>query len=202
MLSFLPREPGDQMADIPGTTVSRAAQACATCRKQKRKCDKLLPACSRCASLQRTCDYAEAGAPAVPTAEDFAALQTKLVEIEARINNSSTMQSITPAPSNGNAETSEHFPENNANGNSWTSNYGALPAVRNNFPGGLFLDIDMYKFTGTIPPKPVVDIPVVSRYISKHCFSSCGANMHYLQAIPTNLSPGDGGDNYLSINNV
>lgn len=170
MLALLPRAPGDQMADISGITLSRAAQACATCRKQKRKCDKLLPACSRCASLQRTCDYAEAGAPAVPTAEDFAALQSKLVEIEARLNTSATLPSITPAASSGNAGTSEHSPENNANGLSWTGTYGAVPAVRNNFPGVLFLDVDMYKFAGTIPPKPIVDIPIVSKPISRHFF--------------------------------
>lgn len=39
---------------------------------------------------------------------------------------------------------------------------GALPTSRL-FPSSLFLDIDMYHFAKKTPPKPVVDVPMVSQ---------------------------------------
>ena len=38
-----------------------ARQACLTCRKQKRKCTRELPACELCRKSRRPCDY-QAGA--------------------------------------------------------------------------------------------------------------------------------------------
>lgn len=170
--------------------MSHATQACATCRKQKRKCDKLLPACSRCASLQRLCDYAVESVGAsgsvgsVPTAEDFAALQMKLVEIEARLNSSgggsaphSDQQqgfSTSARDSSVLAWSSGRSPETGMRGPStWSEIYGsdAPPAahvVSNKFPKSLFLDVDNYKYLAKIPPKPAADIPMVSdKYFAK-----------------------------------
>lgn len=173
-MGLQPKVRSDQLAAVPGTTVPLAAQACAPCRKQKRRCDKLLPACSRCASLQRACDYAEAaaGASAAPTAEDFAALQSKLVEIEARLlggggGGASNVQNPTPAERSSNAGSwSDPNPRDDAaRSSSWTSGRGGGgggSAVINRFPSVFFLDTDIYKFAGISPPKPIVDIPMVS----------------------------------------
>lgn len=171
--------PRDQLAGIAGiadttaAAVQLAAQACAACRKQKRRCDKLLPACSRCASLQRACDYADAIAAAgassssAPTAEDFAALQNKLAEIETRLLSGSgggggspaiARSHPTPATSSSAADAgtlAEPGSEDHRAG-------GAPPVVTNRFPSVFFLDTDIYKFAGIVPPRPVVDIPIVS----------------------------------------
>lgn len=156
MLSLLPR---DRLAESLATPTSTAVQACSTCRKQKRKCDKLLPSCSRCASLQRICDYADSGPAVVPTAEDFAALQRKLNDLEGRLNSriekqSSAMVNAYDASGIGN----------------WESNFGNhenTPAWTNRFPSVLFLDMDVYKYANTIPPKPEVDVPQVSDMVVK-----------------------------------
>jgi hypothetical protein len=65
---------------------SRAHQACGSCRKQKRKCDKALPACSLCMRLGRACNYSDApGAPSSASSEDFVELRHKVQELEARL---------------------------------------------------------------------------------------------------------------------
>lgn len=162
MLSLLRQE----NAPFPGTFGSQAQQACNTCRKQKRKCDKSLPSCSRCASLQRMCDYSDTAPPTTaPTAEDFASLQLKLAEIEARLNsqspnnNSTGVQSLTSPPQT--TSTSSYV--GGSEPNSWMEVDSARESfVKNKFPSILFLDIDMYRFGGKIPPKPTVDVPMVS----------------------------------------
>lgn len=68
----------------PEPVQPKAPQACVTCKKQKRKCDKVLPHCGLCSRMQRHCDYTEQ-TPA-PTAEDINALRMKLVELEAKVN--------------------------------------------------------------------------------------------------------------------
>lgn len=167
--------------------MSRAAQACTTCRKQKRKCDKALPACSRCASLQRTCDYSEAtgAAAASPTAEEFASLQRKLAEIEARLD--ATRATVHPHGSQHHAHAHplpgahdtpglssfagrpESSPDDVAmetatwsGGELRMNGYAERLFVENKFPSVLFLDSDVYNWAGVTIPKPTVDIPMVS----------------------------------------
>ena len=70
------------MQDIP--QVQKAHQACLTCRKQKRKCDKILPACTLCARMSRRCDYSSVAAP--PSSEEFTTLQYKVMELESKLN--------------------------------------------------------------------------------------------------------------------
>ncbi|KAK7743591.1 hypothetical protein SLS53_004126 [Cytospora paraplurivora] len=175
-LSLLPRDQEPRLSDA---SISRAAQACTTCRKQKRRCDKALPACSRCASLQKVCDYAEAaGTPTAPTAEAFASLQAKLAEIEARLDaTTAAVAHKSPAPSGVHGSSgsgtvvvgeSSSSPGDLAlegtagsSGGAWTGNSHAVrPLVRLNFPALLFLDSDVYKLRGLRMPKPNVDIPM------------------------------------------
>lgn len=154
MLGLFPRGDQDQLADNPGSTMSRAPQACVACRKQKRKCDKLVPSCSRCASLQRICDYAESRPGTVPTAEDVAVLQKKLNELEGRLNSRPEDQpSMTLSDSEAYMGVSESIPGDDLNTPTW----------KNKFPSVFFLDSDVYKYANTLPPKPEVDIPMVSQ---------------------------------------
>lgn len=179
MTGFPPPSPGGQLPNaLRGTTSTpRAAQACTSCRRQKRRCDKRLPACSRCASLQRTCDYAAEVTGGGPTAEDFAALQTRLAEIEARLVGGGSGDGSNPSAARGDAQglpTAGRMwgstPEDddarlsaamNANGLGQGPN-----VVTNRFPSVLFLDIETYKFSGRLPPRPAINIPVVSRGVT------------------------------------
>lgn len=147
---------------------SQAAQACTTCRKQKRKCDKTLPQCSRCTTLQRLCDYSEstpvdAISTPVPTAADFAALHNKLVEIEARLNvqPDRNLRPLSALDADAGSST-RPSPDSYDLGwpPSWTDDH---PVVRRTFPSVLFLDIDVYRNANITPQMPEVEIPAVSQ---------------------------------------
>lgn len=158
-------------------TGSRAAQACATCRKQKRRCDKTLPSCSRCSSLQRTCDYSDPASPAAaPSAEAFASLQTKLAEIEARLDSAranchpQTHINANGTPGSSTYVGSESSPESagvqqgpgagRPPGDMWVD--GRAPSEKTKFPAVMFLDSDVYKWAKISRPNPNIDIPMVS----------------------------------------
>jgi Fungal specific transcription factor domain/Fungal Zn(2)-Cys(6) binuclear cluster domain len=66
-----------------GSMSLRASQACIACRKQKRKCNKALPACSLCQRMVRPCDYSDS--TPTPNADDFALLRKKVTDLEARL---------------------------------------------------------------------------------------------------------------------
>ncbi|KAM0335376.1 hypothetical protein ACHAQA_000421 [Verticillium albo-atrum] len=125
----------------------RAPQACGTCKRQKRKCDKVLPSCGLCVRMRRHCDYTDA-VPA-PTPEDFAALQMKLVQLEARLNTNSSSSAASlggsPPPSLAPAFVQPDF--------SWQ------PPVPVQFPSSVFLDLSTWKRLRRAVPKPVVEIP-------------------------------------------
>lgn len=84
---------GPQGADTP---ISKAHQVCLACRKQKRRCDKSLPACSLCKRMDRPCyySYSLGGGNGKSTldsrhqpviAEDLQALKARLAELESRL---------------------------------------------------------------------------------------------------------------------
>ena len=168
-LALLPR---DQETAMYGSSGSRAAQACATCRKQKRRCDKILPSCSRCSSLQRTCDYSDPASPAAgPSAEAFASLQLKLAEIEARLDSArSKPQNQVAAHGTPGSSTyvgSEPSPQSAGAGAvrsggdiMWVDGRAAFEKTK--FPAVMFLDADVYKWAGISRPNPNIDIPMVS----------------------------------------
>ncbi|CZR55060.1 related to Zn(II)Cys6 transcriptional activator [Phialocephala subalpina] len=81
---------------LPEPQVPKAPQACMSCRKQKRKCSKTLPACALCDRMNRHCDYSDASPP--PTSEDFNALQMKVMELESRLNGGGGGMMSQPSP--------------------------------------------------------------------------------------------------------
>ncbi|KAJ0115829.1 hypothetical protein J7T55_003998 [Diaporthe amygdali] len=148
---------------------SRAVQACITCRKQKRRCDKILPACSRCASLHRACDYSDPASPgATPSAEAFASLQLKLAEIEARLDSARAMPQHNQINGTPGSSTyvgrSESSPDSaglgaaRSRGDLWVDGQAAFG--RTKFPAVMFLDSDIYKYCGISVPNPNTDIPM------------------------------------------
>ncbi|KAL2882956.1 hypothetical protein SGCOL_001646 [Colletotrichum sp. CLE4] len=157
-------------------TDAKAPLACGSCKRQKRKCDKARPACGLCTRMERRCDYAEP-APAAPTADDFAALQLKLIELEGRLNtagNGGTPASSssggggasggTPGPGHGPAST------NAASGGGMEETLSA-PSVFTpleplweqqasaQYPPDAFLDLSSTEWLNQSLPRPAIDIP-------------------------------------------
>lgn len=146
----------------------KAPQACLSCRKQKRKCNKALPACSLCERMGRVCDYSDAS-PA-PTSEDFSALRLRLLELERRLNESNGSNIV---------DNTTYLPTSSASivVSGTADSVGATPAtvyiqqdpayqnVQNRFPGIAFLDSEAFKYGQVVVPKPSLDIPVVSTFL-------------------------------------
>lgn len=122
----------------------KANQACVTCRKQKRKCNKTLPACALCTRMNRACDYSDS-APA-PTSEDFNSLRTRIIELEARLSGSEGMNPSTQYSASTVAGLAEQalgaqVAYNPPQEYQWQG-------VQNRFPAIAFLDGDSYKTGG------------------------------------------------------
>lgn len=124
-----------------------AHQACSTCKKNKRKCDKRLPACGLCVRTGRACEYDETPRPP-PSADEFAALQARITELETRLGSVcgsfTSVSSATPTPTFRSPKT-------------WTD--PTLSSTR--FPFAMFLDLDCYEWAGMKQPKPTATIPMV-----------------------------------------
>ncbi|KAH8813234.1 hypothetical protein F5884DRAFT_787818 [Xylogone sp. PMI_703] len=142
------------------SNVSRAQQACMTCRKQKRKCNKALPACSLCERMNRHCDYSEVTPP--PSHEDFNALRMKLAELEARLNGGGQgfgINSPTPYPTPATTGLT-------ADTLGPPVGFAAPPqdapwqGIQNSFPVIAFLDSETFKYGRIAVPKPNIEIPV------------------------------------------
>lgn len=150
--------PDSPMPNGNGTAVGlpqapQANQACMTCRKQKRKCNKALPACALCERMNRHCDYSDSTPP--PTSEDFNALRMKLMELESRLNEGGgggggVMNSPPPFPT----PSSGALPGSEALGPQlpYSPQQQEAPAqwhgVQNRFPAIVFLDKESFTHGG------------------------------------------------------
>ena len=137
-------------------TIPRATQACASCKKQKRKCDKQLPACGLCKKMTRPCDYTDI--QVTPTAEDFAAMKLKLRDLEQRLNQQGSSPPIDQASSNT-------PPSGVGQAHGLQPAWAASPS---RFPSALFLDMDLFKMASMSIPKSGIDIPMVSGMFEAH----------------------------------
>ncbi|OJJ35901.1 hypothetical protein ASPWEDRAFT_183896 [Aspergillus wentii DTO 134E9] len=74
-----------------------AAHACASCKKNKRRCDKTLPSCSLCLRTGRHCDYSEY--PQSSNSDEVNELRNRIQELEEHILSSAsqTPSSFTPS---------------------------------------------------------------------------------------------------------
>ncbi|KAK0669446.1 hypothetical protein QBC41DRAFT_391874 [Cercophora samala] len=144
---------------------SKAQQACVSCRKQKRKCDKILPTCSLCARMARPCDYtatdtiSQQQQPAQASSEELATLQARLSELENRLNHASQSQAppLPPHPSppimHLDPEPLPSLPPKPP------SPLWCPSAVPSRFPTSLFLDLDAFNWSTTPIPAPNTPIP-------------------------------------------
>jgi hypothetical protein len=167
--------PGEGEMDMSaGSVVSaeaKAAQACVPCRKQKRKCDKGLPACGLCSRMGRICDYTDV--QQAPTADDLIAMQMKIAELEQRLNQKAPEIAGSYASPNGHTPSSSETLGPSA---SLLRAMGESPPpwipAQNTFPSAMFLDIDCFVYASISIPKPAAEIPMVSPEISL-CEDSC-----------------------------
>ncbi|KAG0645929.1 Transcription factor BOA15 [Hyphodiscus hymeniophilus] len=121
--------------------------ACVSCRKQKRKCNKALPACALCERMNRHCDYSDAS-PA-PTSEEFNALSMKVIELESRLNGNHSMISP-PTTYRTPSSTAISAPDSlGAGGPSYNhpQDY-AWQGLQNKFPAIAVLDKETFKDGG------------------------------------------------------
>jgi hypothetical protein len=142
------------MNGVPQHQEPKASQACMSCRKQKRKCNKALPACALCTRMSRPCDYSDSSPP--PTSEEFNGLRMKLMELEARLNGGNAMVSPPtnfPTPSSTTLSASDnlglplqHYPPQDY---TWAN-------VPNKFPAIAVLDSETFKNGGYIFPRRVL----------------------------------------------
>jgi hypothetical protein len=119
----------------------RAPQACVSCRRQKRKCDKLLPSCSLCSRMSRPCDYSEAMPN--PTSEDFASMRQKIADLEARLEGRRSEGWHRPMRSLSRSPGSSVGPH----------------STDATFPAAFFLDGEVFKEAQMVVLKPNIPVP-------------------------------------------
>ncbi|KAK8908994.1 hypothetical protein ACHAPC_000144 [Botrytis cinerea] len=146
-----PHGPNGMSFASPEPVQPKAPQACVTCKKQKRKCDKVLPHCGLCSRMQRHCDYTEQ-TPA-PTAEDINALRMKLVELEAKVNGGNMHAPYGPMPNNGSEYMQSQMP---AYADPQESPFNS---IHNKFPVMAVLDNEIFRNEGLTIPRPSVNPP-------------------------------------------
>ncbi|KAK4627040.1 Transcription factor BOA15 [Fulvia fulva] len=143
-----------------------APQACSSCRKQKRKCDKQIPQCGLCLRIGRACDYSADAPPPMPSADDFEALRQKVMDLEGLL--SRAVNTPNSGLSNGSSGG-----VNMSNGSSSLSN-GQSPANvlalspapppgpwpgPTTFPSMFFLDSDAFEYDRFHVQMPYVKVP-------------------------------------------
>jgi len=139
----------------------KSHQACLSCKKQKRKCDKLLPTCSLCQRMQRNCDYS--AAPATPSKDDIMTMQRQILELTARIDSQGggLRSSLSGRAANGltSPPTTYTTPSSSLSGPDTTLGGFSYPVqpleyplsgVQNRFPALVFLDSDTFKHGGYV----------------------------------------------------
>jgi len=127
----------------------KAHQACLTCKKQKRKCDKELPACGLCVRMARHCDYSDP--PPLPTYNDINILQSRIQELEANLH--AALSDHTPQSQLGSPSSNALTIRSNttiAQDPSKVSVDPAWSSARNRFPSIAFLDCEAFQFGGHV----------------------------------------------------
>lgn len=122
-------------------------QACQTCRSQKRRCDKALPACSLCRRAGRDCDYDISNTSRLPPTAALDAAQPAF---------------LIPSPSSSGGH-------RGSTGLDSPSHTTRPTAPRIGFPSSFFLDYSVFKLQRpTIPDQSDIALsPELMRYIKR-----------------------------------
>lgn len=147
----------DVGSDSGSNNPSRAPQACLSCRRQKRKCDKALPGCSICTRQDRFCDYTST--VTAPSPEEFAQLQQRITDLEAKLHEQNL--GITDMSS----QTSRSAEWSVADLSPSTS---VTDGPFNHFPSMFFLDAEIFGEARISIPRPACSAP-------RHLLSALGS---------------------------
>lgn len=138
-----------------------APLACASCRKQKRKCDKQLPTCGLCQRIGRSCDYSDDSRAVAPSPEEFSALRQEVAELKNLLRSGGlTVSDGSTQSSNGNFGIHTSISSNNSptailpppgQSSAWP---GPSP-----FPSLFFLDSNAFEFERFQIQAPFVRVP-------------------------------------------
>ena len=122
------------------TASPKAHQACLTCKRQKRKCDKELPACGLCVRMTRQCDYSDP--PPLPSYDDIGILHSKIQELEARLHVAVAGHASRLPLAN---DDGSHNNDNNSRNSEQPCEDRDWSIVRNRFPSIAFLDCEAFQ---------------------------------------------------------
>ncbi|EME46578.1 hypothetical protein DOTSEDRAFT_70550 [Dothistroma septosporum NZE10] len=142
------------------TPAGLASQACSSCRKQKRKCDKQMPHCGLCQRIGRPCDYSADAPPQMPSADDFEALRQKVMALESLLS-----RAVNSPISSGALDLSNAFASlnNDQSPADLLSPSRAPPPASwpgpSTFPSMFFLDSDAFEYDRLQIQMPYVKVP-------------------------------------------
>lgn len=138
----------------PQSGASLASQACSSCRKQKRKCDKQLPNCGLCQRIGRPCDYTVDSQTNTPSVDDFLALRQKVNELESLLSQNATGHGhVSNGSSLGSTDTSPDKV------NSLLPTEPQTWPALSSFPRMFFLDSDVFEYERFQVPTPYIKAP-------------------------------------------
>ncbi|PTB78872.1 fungal-specific transcription factor domain-containing protein [Trichoderma longibrachiatum ATCC 18648] len=142
------------MSEVSSSPSSqKAARACASCQKYKRRCDKTLPSCSLCTRLRRPCDYTNR--------QSENELKARIQELESLVANH--VGTLSPQPQSTSASSTQ--------GTGSLSSCATYPAALR-FQK-LFLDTDIQTRPDAPPPPSSDMIPAaVLLHLGDHAQSA------------------------------
>ncbi|KAH9818145.1 Fungal specific transcription factor domain [Teratosphaeria destructans] len=128
-----------------------ASSACASCRKQKRKCDKQLPTCGLCQRIGRICDYSDDARASAPSPEEFSQLRQEVAELKNLLQDvrSSGLNAPAGFGSSAGSISNEVSP---------ASHQSAWPGLKS-FPALYFLDSNAFEYERFQIQAPYIRVP-------------------------------------------
>ncbi|KAF2137186.1 uncharacterized protein K452DRAFT_321892 [Aplosporella prunicola CBS 121167] len=132
---------------MSGSTPALAQQACSTCRKQRRRCTKELPACLLCRRLAKPCEYSE-NLPSRSDQDELAYLRDRVADLENKLT------ALQPGPNS--SETSSATGLINSHLFSSTEPSSQLQPA---FPTSFFLDSQIFRDNRETIITPNVELP-------------------------------------------
>ncbi|KAK5113949.1 hypothetical protein LTR62_003072 [Meristemomyces frigidus] len=147
------------------STQALATQACSTCKRQKRRCDKSLPQCSLCIRIGRPCNYTDEARATAPSSEDFVALRREVAELRGLLSHDAQPAAYSTSGSDAYFSSNDSYNADHGSGpnNTATANGQMLaPVVSQNAPSSLplyFLDNDVFKYSRLQIQMPYIKPP-------------------------------------------
>ncbi|KAH7317136.1 hypothetical protein B0I35DRAFT_354453 [Stachybotrys elegans] len=126
---------------------ARAQQACSFCRRQKRKCDKLIPRCTTCRRVRRDCEYT------LDRQDELDVLRTRVQQLERALHEEpATSIPQLPRLAPEDSDTSRARPGDGQAEGPQSSGWTAP------FPSAFFLDVARFRRLRASLPQPTATV--------------------------------------------